>query len=124
MLQSAETNFKNLEAFTEPLGQKGPEVADSIVKAVDGLDQMVNDLEQLPEALNNREGTVGRLLNDPQVYENVNRLMFNANQVLYDINDLMFNGKPVVHDARIFMDKVATEPGRIVTGGLNPSTVK
>ena len=124
VLQSAEKNFKNLEAFTEPLGQKGPEVADAILKAVVGLDQLVHDLGAVARALNNREGTVGRLLNDPQVYENLNRLMFNANKVLCDIDELTFNLKPVVHDARIFMDKVATEPGRIVTGGLNPSTVK
>ena len=124
VLQSAEKNFKNLEAFTEPLGQKGPEVADAILKAVVGLDQLVHDLGAVARALNNREGTVGRLLNDPQVYENLNRLMFNANKVLCDVDDLIFNVKPVVHDARIFMDKVATEPGRIVTGGLNPSTVK
>jgi hypothetical protein len=29
-----------------------------------------------------------------------------------------------VNDARVFMDKVAREPGRIVTGGLNPSLTK
>jgi phospholipid/cholesterol/gamma-HCH transport system substrate-binding protein len=124
VLQSAEKNFKNLEAFTEPLGQKGPRVADSIVKAVDGLEQLLDDLGAVARALNNREGTVGKLINDPQVYENLNRLMFNMNKVLCDVDELTFNLKPVVHDARIFMDKVATEPGRIVTGGLNPSNVK
>ena len=39
-------------------------------------------------------------------------------------DDIAFRLKPVVNDARIFMDKVATEPGRIITGGLNPSNVK
>jgi hypothetical protein len=124
VLQSAERNFKNLESFTEPLGQKGPQVTDAILKAVDGLDQLIRDLGTVARTLNNREGTIGKLLNDPQVYENVNRLMFNANQVLCHIDELTFTLKPVVHDARIFMDKVATEPGRIVTGGLNPSPIK
>ena len=59
VLQSAEKNFKNLEAFTEPLGQKGPEVADAILKAVVGLDQLVHDLGAVARALNNREGTIG-----------------------------------------------------------------
>ena len=44
--------------------------------------------------------------------------------VLCDIRDLAFRLKPVINDARIFMDKVATEPGRIITGGLKPSTIK
>jgi phospholipid/cholesterol/gamma-HCH transport system substrate-binding protein len=113
-----------LESFTEPLGQKGPQVTNAILKAVDGLDQLIQDLGTVARTLNNREGTIGRLLNDPQVYDNVNRLMFNANQVLNNINELTFQLKPVAHDARIFMDKVATEPGRIVTGGLNPSPIK
>ena len=124
VLQSAERNFKNLEAFTEPLGQKGPQVADTIVKAVDGLDQILDDLGAVARALNNREGTIGMLIHDPQFYENLNRLMFNANKVLADIDDLTFNLKPVVHDARIFMDKVATEPGRIISGAINSSVVK
>jgi phospholipid/cholesterol/gamma-HCH transport system substrate-binding protein len=124
VLQSAERNFKNLEAFTEPLGQKGPQVADAILKAVDGLDQLLTDLGAVARALNNREGTIGKLISDPVVYENLSRLICNANTVLGNINDLTFQVKPVVHDARIFMDKVATEPGRIVTGGLNPSTIK
>ena len=47
-----------------------------------------------------------------------------ANTVLADIHDITFRLKPVINDARIFMDKVATEPGRIITGGLNPSSVK
>ena len=124
VLQSAEKNFKNLEAFTEPLGQKGPQVADAILKAVEGLDQLVSDLGAVSRALNNREGSIGKLIHDPQVYENLNRLIFNANQVVCEIHQLTFEAKPVVHDARIFMDKVATEPGRIITGGLNPSNVK
>lgn len=124
VLQSADKNFRNLEKFTEPLGQKGPQVADAILKAVDGLDQLVADLGSLARALNQRDGTIGRLIHDPQVYENLNRLMFNANKVLGDIDDLTFNLKPVVHDARIFMDKVAVEPGRIISGALNPSVVK
>jgi phospholipid/cholesterol/gamma-HCH transport system substrate-binding protein len=124
VLQSAERNFKNLEAFTEPLGQKGPEFADAILDAIAGLDQLVKDLGDVAAALNNRSGTVGKLIHDPQVYENLNRLMFNVNEVLCDVRQFIFNLKPVVHDARIFMDKVATEPGRIINGAISPSVVK
>jgi ABC-type transporter Mla subunit MlaD len=124
VLQSAEKNFKNLEGFTEPLGQKGPELAGAMLKAVSGLDQLVVDLNALTQSLNSRTGTIGRLLHDDQVYENLNRLMFNFNKVLADVDDLAFRLKPAVDNARIFLDKVATEPGRIITGGLNPSTVK
>ena len=65
VLQSAERNFKNLEAFTEPLGQKGPEFADAILDAIAGWISSSRTWETLPAALNNREGTIGRLIHDP-----------------------------------------------------------
>jgi phospholipid/cholesterol/gamma-HCH transport system substrate-binding protein len=124
VLQSAEKNFKNLEGFTEPLGQKGTDITTSLLRAVNGLDRMATDFNTLSQALSNRRGTISQLLYDPKAYENLNTLMMNANTVLGDIHDITFRLKPVINDARIFLDKIATEPGRIITGGLNPSVVK
>jgi ABC-type transporter Mla subunit MlaD len=124
VLESANKNFKNLEGFTEALGQKGADIAASLLKAVSGIDQLVTDLNALTQAINNKNGTIGRLLNDDQLYQNVNVTMYNVNQVLGDFRDLMFRLKPVVADARIFMDKIAVEPGRIIGGAVRPSTVK
>jgi phospholipid/cholesterol/gamma-HCH transport system substrate-binding protein len=123
-LELADKNLRNLEGFTEPLGQKGEAITDALIRAVDGVDRLVEDFTVLVQALNNREGTIGRLIHDPQTYENLNRLMCNANQVLGQIYQLAQRLRPVVEDARVFMDKVAREPGRIVTGGLNPSVTK
>jgi phospholipid/cholesterol/gamma-HCH transport system substrate-binding protein len=123
-LELANRNLRNLEGFTEPLGQKGEEIAATLIRAIEGLDTLVNDFSSLTQALNNRQGTIGRLIHDAQAYENLNRLMCNANIVLGQINDLTLRLKPVVNDARVFMDKVAREPGRIVTGGINPSLTK
>ena len=85
---------------------------------------MARDFNSVTQALSDRRGTIGQLLYDGRAYENFNTLMFNANQVLTDIRDITFRLKPVINDARIFMDKIATEPGRIITGGLKPSTIK
>ncbi len=124
MLQSADKNLKNLEGFTEPLRQKGGEFAETLLKAIDGLDRLAEDFGSVARALNSREGTIGRLIHDPQAYDNLNILMFNANKVLTSIDELTFNLKPVVHDARIFLDKVSTEPGRIISGAFDPSNRK
>jgi phospholipid/cholesterol/gamma-HCH transport system substrate-binding protein len=124
VLESANKNFQNLEGFTEPLGQRGEEIANSIVDAVDGLDRLVEDFTVLSQALNSREGTLGQLIHNRQLYENLNRLVHNANQVIVQVNDLAFRLRPVVENAKVFTDKIAREPGRLVTGGLNPSVVK
>jgi phospholipid/cholesterol/gamma-HCH transport system substrate-binding protein len=124
VLESANKNFRNLEGFTEPLGQRGNQIANSIVEAAEGLDKLVEEFTVLSQALNSREGTLGQLIHNRQLYENLNRLVHNANQVVLQVNDITLGLRPVVNDARIFMDKVAREPGRVVTGGLNPSPIK
>jgi phospholipid/cholesterol/gamma-HCH transport system substrate-binding protein len=123
-LELADRNLKNLEGFTEPLGQKGEEIAASLIKAIQGLDKLVTDFTALTDALNNNEGTIGRLIHDGQVYENLNRLMCNANTVLLRVDEFVKSLRPIRDDLRVFSDKVAREPGRVVTGGLNPSLQK
>jgi phospholipid/cholesterol/gamma-HCH transport system substrate-binding protein len=124
VLDSANKNFRDLEGFTQPLGQNGPRIVNSILETTDGLDRMVEELNVFTQALSSREGTLGQLIHDRQVYENLNRLLHNANQVVLQVNDITLRLRPVVNDARIFMDKVAREPGRVITGGLNPSPIK
>ena len=85
-------------------------------------DPYIRDIHRVGR--NSREGTIGKLIHEPQLYDNLNILMFNANKVLTSIDELTFNLKPVIHDARIFMDKVATEPGRIISGAVKPSNYK
>src|SRR4051794_9294558 len=124
VLQSAEKNFKNLEGFTEPLGQKGTDITSALLRAVNGLDRMATDFNAVMQALSNRRGTLSQLLYDPKAYENFNTLMMNANTVLADFHDIAYRLKPAINNATIFLDKIATEPGRLVTGGLNPSNIK
>jgi phospholipid/cholesterol/gamma-HCH transport system substrate-binding protein len=124
VLESADRNFTNLESFTEPLGRSGEQIANSIVQSVEGLDKLVEEFTVLSQALNNRQGTIGQLIHNPKVYDNLNALIHNANQVVLQVRELALHLKPVVHDARVFMYKVATEPGRIVSGAVNESVIK
>jgi phospholipid/cholesterol/gamma-HCH transport system substrate-binding protein len=123
-LELANKNLRNLEGFTEPLGQQGEAIAASLMNAVQGLDQLVRDFNALTVALNNREGTIGRLIHDGQVYENLNRLMFNANEVICRIDVFVKSLRPIRDDVRAFTDKVGREPGRIISGAVNPSLTK
>jgi phospholipid/cholesterol/gamma-HCH transport system substrate-binding protein len=123
-LELADRNLRNLEGFTEPLGQKGEAIADALIRAVEGVDKLVEDFSVLVQALNNREGTIGRLIHDRQTHDNLNALMCNANIVLGELNTLVKRAQVVIEDVRVFTDKIAREPGRVVTGGLNPSSIK
>jgi len=120
-IESIDRNLKNLEGFTEPLGRNGEQVSASLIDALKGLSGIVEELTVLTEALNNREGTIGQLIHNPQVYDNLNRLLCNSNQVVLQISGLTQRLRPVVEDARVFMDKVAREPGRVVSGAFSNS---
>jgi phospholipid/cholesterol/gamma-HCH transport system substrate-binding protein len=124
VLQSADRNFRNLEGFTKPLGERGPEIANAMVAAVDGLDMLVEEFTVLTRALNSREGTLGQLIHNPELYRNLNNLTSNANIVLAYFYDLLKGLRPTLDNVRIFTDKIATEPGRFIRGAINPSQTK
>jgi phospholipid/cholesterol/gamma-HCH transport system substrate-binding protein len=122
-LTLADKNLRNLEGFTEPLGQRGEEIAASLIQAIQGLDVLVKDFTALTQALNDQEGTIGRLIHDGQVYENLNRLMCNANAVLIRVDDFVKSLRPIRDDVRAFTDKVGREPGRIISGAVGPPSL-
>ncbi len=121
VLDSANKNLQNLEGFTEPLGRKGESIAKAIIDSVEGLDKLLEEFTVLAQAVNNREGTIGQLIHNPELYNNLNQLICNANFVVSRINDVVARLRPVVDDARVFMDKIAREPGRLIGGALNRS---
>lgn len=123
-LDLANKNFRNLEGITEPLGRRGEQISKSIIDSMDGLDRLIEEFTVLGQAVNSPTGTVGQLIHDRQLYDNLNRLLANANHVVLQANDIAKRLQIVVEDARVFMDKVAREPGRIVGGAVHPSMIK
>jgi phospholipid/cholesterol/gamma-HCH transport system substrate-binding protein len=116
---SAERNLKNLEGFTEPLGRHGEQVAKAFIDSLEGLGKVVEELTVLTQSINNREGTIGQLIHNPELYANANKMITNANIVIVQISELTVRLRPIVEDARVFVDKIAREPGRLIGGALN-----
>ncbi len=120
-IESIDRNLRNLEGLTEPLGRNGERVANSLIDGLNGLARIVEEVTVLVDSLNSRNGTIGRLIHDPAVYDNLNRLLCNSNQVVLRINDLTLRLRPILDDARVFTDKIAREPGRLVGGAFSNS---
>jgi phospholipid/cholesterol/gamma-HCH transport system substrate-binding protein len=112
----ADRNLKNLEEFTKPLGEKGS----AIMKKIDGsatkFDALLSDLTQFSKNLNNPQGTLGRLLNDPELHDSLVATIVNVEKLTYDL-------KPILNDVRVFTDKIARHPEKLgVRGAIQPST--
>jgi phospholipid/cholesterol/gamma-HCH transport system substrate-binding protein len=118
-LELANRNFRNLEGFTEPLGRRGDEFFRKLDSTVGKAEILLDRLVVFGDALNNREGSLGRLTNDPELYDNLSRAAKNVEELTRQL-------RPIVADVRVITDKVARDPGRLGVRGIfqQPSGIK
>ena len=109
--ETAQANLSHLENFTRPLGERGPALVDNIDASVARLNHLMGQLDNFAQTVNDNQGTLGRLLNDRELYNNVNRAAVN-------IEELTRQLRPVLKDARIFAHKIARDPGRLGVRGV------
>lgn len=102
----AALNLANLENFTRPLGQRGPQLVDNLDGSLANINELLEQLVTFTDNLNSREGTLGRILNDDAIYTRLERVLANA-------EDITARVKPVIGDIRVFSDKIARDPRQL-----------
>lgn len=114
-LTGVDRNLANLEGFTKPLGERGPRLVENLESSVSKLDKVMGDLSDFTESLDNPNGSLGQLVNNPEVYQQINSAAANINQLSKEL-------RPIVKDVRIFTDKLARHPEQLgVRGAIQPS---
>jgi len=112
-LDAFERNLKNVEGFTQPLGQRGERLVGRLDETAEKLDALVEELLLFSRALNDQQGTLGQLVYNPELYQRLNRAARN-------VEDLTRQLRPIVDDARVLSDKVSRHPGVIVRDAIRP----
>ena len=111
-----ETNLDSLQGFTDSLSDKGPEILDQVKSSLGNINGLVSRISQFTKSLSklqNSEGTIGKLLNDSELYDSVLKTAEN-------VKDLSVRLDPMISDLRMFADAIARDPGVIgVRGALN-----
>lgn len=79
MLNKVDGVLTNTEGFTRQLNEM--DLAGTMQK----MDRAVGNLEQTTAKLNSSEGTLGLLMRDPSLYENMNSTMQSADSLLIDL---------------------------------------
>lgn len=103
----------NIEKFTEPLGERGPELVEQVLTSFANLDATLQQFTQLGDMVNNSDGSLRRLIEDDDLYFQVKRTLGNIEQATVRI-------RPILDDVRIFTDKVARDPSQLgVKGALS-----
>ncbi|MBP88702.1 MAG: hypothetical protein CMJ64_18645 [Planctomycetaceae bacterium] len=100
----AERNLDNIEKFTEPLGENGRQLIADLGRAAQNLDQMTSQLSVVATAINDSDGTLGRLIHDDELYSDIRETVRNLNQSSRQI-------EPILRDFRIFSDRMGRDPG-------------
>jgi phospholipid/cholesterol/gamma-HCH transport system substrate-binding protein len=136
-LASADASFVSVQRAAEPLTESGKgmiENADELFRklgrSADKLEELVENMVVFSQALNNREGTLGKLLADSQLYDNLNNTLSNVNHLTDNVNRLAVELRPVLYNTRLFTDKIARHPetlgvrGAIEGGGDGSKPVR
>ncbi len=105
--------LRNIEDFTEPLGRDAEKMVARVDTSLARLDQLAAELVQFSQAINSRDGTLGQLIHNPELYHNLNRTIRNVEHLTRKL-------EPIIDDARVFSDKVARNPGVIVRDAVRP----
>jgi len=118
-MNTASQRLDDLKPFTESLGTEGPQVVADLHSSVRKIDGLLTDIEGFTTALRNKQGSFGKFVNDPQLYDNLN-------QAACNIERLTVRLRPIVEDVRVFTDKIARDPSRLgVSGAIRrPSGIK
>jgi ABC-type transporter Mla subunit MlaD len=104
--ERAARNLENLENFTKPLGERGPQLVDNLDGSLANINELLEQLVVFTEGLNSREGTLGRILHDDVLYRRLDNTLANAEELSSKL-------KPILDDIRIFSDKIARDPRQL-----------
>lgn len=78
------------------------------------LNSTMENMQQISTRLNNGEGTLGLLLNDNQLYNNLNSTVSNANILVQDANGLMKSADGVMQNTNSLVIDLKEHPKRYV----------
>ena len=112
-VDTADRNLRNLEGLTKPLGERGEGMVAQVNQTIGRLDEVLQQAAFFTKALNESQGTLGKLVRDPKVYDDLAQAAANVNGLTKEL-------RPIVNDVRVFTDKIARHPEQLgVKGALD-----
>jgi phospholipid/cholesterol/gamma-HCH transport system substrate-binding protein len=118
--ERADSVMADVQQFTRPLAERSERIISSIEGSAANLDELLAQLVHLSEGVNQRQGTLGKLVFEDDVYLQIG-------DALGNIEELTRKLKPIMADVRVFTDKIARDPSQLgVRGALDrrPTGVK
>lgn len=121
---SAQEALDNIAEITRPISQRSDEIAENLVRSLASIETLSSDLQVFARRLNNSQGTIARLVDDPTLYGKITDTLDNIRTVSGNVENLSRRLQPILDDVRVAADKLARDPGQIgVRGALSGRTL-
>ncbi|MDR2171664.1 MAG: MlaD family protein [Planctomycetaceae bacterium] len=103
--------INNVTKITDKAQNDVPEIMDSLKITSIKLQSLFDELILIFKSLQNTEGTLGKILNDPEAYYKLTQTLDNVEQITHDVNLLIKTDiKPISTNLRAFSDEIARDP--------------
>jgi len=115
-VEKMDKNLANLNQVTEPLAKRSPAIVAKLDNTLSNMESLTEELNRFAKLMQSRDGSLHKLMSDPELYRNLNR---SAESLAI----LLKNTEPIVRDMRIFSDKIARHPELLgVSGAMKGSS--
>ena len=108
--KKTDQSLGDLNSITGTLAERKDIWMAKVSRSLDNLDNALLQISEFTTTLNSTEGTIGRLANDPTLYEKIE-------STLDEIRDLKRQLEPVVSNVQVFTDKIARHPEQLGVAG-------
>ena len=121
------SNLENLEGFTTALKEDGPEILAEVKSSLKKADKFLENVSGFTESFENlqdSEGTIGKLLNETDIYDTALETVEEAKAMVSELRRtstrVSSKVEPLLNDLRMAADAVARDPGVLgVRGALD-----
>jgi phospholipid/cholesterol/gamma-HCH transport system substrate-binding protein len=127
-ITSADENLKNLQGLTGPLGERGTAIVAEMESSVRNLEHLLGEVATFTKSINESEGTVGLLVRDRAMYDQLQATLAQANGTITDVRCLINNEKflrrleQILDNVWVLTDKLARDPARVARGVFDRET--
>ena len=126
------SNLENLQGFTGALKEEGPEILAQVKSSLKNADKFLENVSGFTksfEKLQESEGTIGKLLNDTEIYDAALKTVQDAKAMVAELRQtstkVSAKVEPLMNDLRMAADAVARDPGVLgVRGALDRRPAK
>lgn len=124
VVNNANVAISNIADITEPIKDNRDVIVSRAVNLLGHLEHLSVDLRKFTARINNSEGTLAQLIDNPEIGIQVAQTMKSVRAATENIQAITAKLQPIVDDVRIFTDKISRDPGQLgVRGAMSGRTM-